>query len=145
MSRRCRQLAPVPTQSERSLRAGRQLNARWPSSGAYQKDEWAGLQAVATVESSREIGAKISCERRCYLCSMTDVTRIALTICHHWAIENPQHWILHVQFRGRCPPHQKKPFPPHLGLIHRAALNLLQQDTSSKGSIRRRKMRSLSI
>lgn len=31
----------------------------------------------------------------------------------------------------------------NLGLIRRTALNLLQQDTSNKWSIRRRKMRSL--
>ncbi|CAN7574165.1 ISAs1 family transposase [Trinickia sp. LjRoot230] len=63
-----------------------------------QKDEWAGLQAEAMVESSREIGGKISCERRYDLFSMTDVTRIALSIRQHWAIENQQHWILGVQF-----------------------------------------------
>jgi len=34
--------------------------------------------------------------------------------------------------------------PANLGLIRRIALNLLQQDTSNKWSIRRRKMRSLS-
>lgn len=43
------------------------------------------------VESTREIGGKVSRERRNYLCSMIDVTRIALTIRHHWAIENRQH------------------------------------------------------
>lgn len=108
-----------------------------------QKDEWAGLQAVAMVESSREIGGKISCERRYYLCSMTDVTRIALTIRQHWAIENQQHWILDVQFGEDAHRTRKNHSAANLGLIRRAALNLLQQDTSTKGSIRRRKMRSL--
>ena len=53
-----------------------------------QKPDWPGLQAVAMVASTREIGSKVSCGRRYYLCSITDVTRIALTIRHHWAIEN---------------------------------------------------------
>jgi len=109
-----------------------------------QKEEWTGLQAVAMVESTREIGDKVSYERRYYLCSMTDVTRIALTIRDHWAIENQQHWILDVQFGEDAHRTRKDHSAANLGLIRRTALNLLQQDTSNKWSIRRRKMRSLS-
>lgn len=109
-----------------------------------QRQEWSGLQAVAMVESTREIGDKVSCERRYYLCSITDVTRIALTIRRHWAIENQQHWILDVQFGEDAHRTRKDHSAANLGLIRRTALNLLQQDTSNKWSIRRRKMRSLS-
>lgn len=109
-----------------------------------QKEEWSGLKAVAMVESTREIGDKISCERRYYLCSMTDVARIALTIRRHWAIENQQHWILDVQFGEDAHRARKDHSAANLGFIRRTALNLLQQDTSNKWSIRRRKMRSLS-
>lgn len=107
-----------------------------------QKDEWAGLQSVVMVESSREIGAKISHERRFYLCSMTDVEAIAQTIRNHWAIENQQHWILDVQFGEDAHRARKDHSAANLALIRRAALNLLQQDSSDKKSIRRRKMRS---
>jgi len=109
-----------------------------------QKPDWPGLQAVAMVEPTREIGSKVSCERRYYLCSITDVTRIALTIRHHWAIENQQHWILDVQFGEDAHRTRKDHSAANLGLIRRTALNLLQQDTSNKWSIRRRKMRTLS-
>ena len=108
-----------------------------------QKKEWPGLQAVAMVGSTREIGNKLSCERRYYLCSMTDVTRIAQTIRQHWAIENQQHWILDVQFGEDAHRARKDHSAANLSLIRRTALNLLQQDTSNKWSIRRRKMRSL--
>jgi predicted transposase YbfD/YdcC len=94
------------------------------------------------VESTREIGEKISRERRYYLCSLTDVTRIALTIRRHWAIENQQHWILDVQFGEDAHRARKDHSAENLGLIRRTALNLLQQDNSNKWSIRRRKMRS---
>ena len=107
-----------------------------------QKPLWQGLQAVAMVESSREIKGKISCERRYYLCSITDVTRIAQTIRQHWAIENQQHWILDVQFGEDAHRTRKNHSAANLGLIRRTALNLLQQDTSNKWSIRRRKMRA---
>ena len=108
-----------------------------------QKPDWPGLQAVAMVESTREMAGKISCERRYYLCSLRDVTRIALTIRNHWAIENQQHWILDVQFGEDAHRTRKDHSAANLGLIRRAALNLLQQDASNKWSIRRRKMRSL--
>ena len=96
------------------------------------------------VESTRDIGGKVSAERRHYLCSITDVARIALTMRHHWAIENQQHWILDVQFGEDAYRTRKDHSAANLGLIRRTALNLLQQDTSNKWSIRRRKMRTLS-
>lgn len=108
-----------------------------------QKPDWPGLQAVAMVESTRDVAGKVSCERRYYLCSLRDVTRIALTIRNHWAIENQQHWILDVQFGEDAHRARKDHSAANLGLIRRTALNLLQQDTSNKWSIRRRKMRSL--
>lgn len=106
-----------------------------------QKQAWPGLQAVAMVESTRDMAGKTSCERRYYLCSLRDVTRIAQTIRSHWAIENQQHWILDVQFGEDAHRTRKNHSAANLGLIRRTALNLLQQDTSTKWSIRRRKMR----
>jgi predicted transposase YbfD/YdcC len=53
-----------------------------------QRSQWPGLKALAVVESIREIGEKVSRERRYYLCSITDVNRIAQTIRQHWAIES---------------------------------------------------------
>ena len=108
-----------------------------------QKPDWPGLQAVAMVESTREMAGKINCERRYYLCSLRDVTRIALTIRNHWAIENQKHWILDVQFGKDAHRTRKDYSAANFRLIRRAALNLLQQDASNKWSIWRRKMRSL--
>lgn len=107
-----------------------------------QKKEWPGLKAVAMVESTREMGKKITGERRYYLCSLTDVEKVAQTIREHWAIENKQHWILDVQFGEDNHRARKDSSAANLGLVRRTALNLLQQDTSNKISIRRRKMRA---
>lgn len=108
------------------------------------KPEWAGLKAVAMVDSTREIGKKITRERRYYLCSITDVTQVAQTIRNHWAIENQQHWVLDVQFREDANRTRKNHSAANLGIIRRAALNLLQQESTDKKSIRRRKIRALS-
>lgn len=107
-----------------------------------QKPLWQGLQAVAMVESSPEVKGKISCERRYHLCSITDVTRMAQTIRQHWSIENQQHWILDVHFGEDAHRTRKNHSAANLGLIRRTALNLLQQGTTNKWSIRRRKMRA---
>src|SRR5512143_2644920 len=48
--------------------------------------EWAGLQAVGRVESTRLIGETTSTECRYYLCSFTDPTRFADAVRGHWAI-----------------------------------------------------------
>lgn len=108
-----------------------------------QKTEWAGLKAVALVESIREIGDKLSRERRYYLCSMSDVQRIAQAIRHHWTIENEQHWILDVQFGEDAHRTRTNHSAANLGLIRRAALNLLQADSTNTRSIRRRKRYAL--
>lgn len=108
-----------------------------------QKTEWAGLKAVALVESIRETGDKLSRERRYYLCSMTEVQRIAHTIRQHWTIENQQHWILDVQFGEDAHRTRKNHSAANLALIRRTALNLLQADSTDKRSIRRRKRRAL--
>jgi predicted transposase YbfD/YdcC len=108
-----------------------------------QASEWAGLKAVAMVDSVREIGHKISRERRYYLCSITNVDRIAQSIRQHWAIENQQHWILDVQFGEDAHRTRTLFSAANLALIRRAALNILHADSSNKLSIRRRKRRAL--
>jgi len=108
-----------------------------------QTSQWAGLKAVAMVDSVREIGHKISRERRYYLCSITNVDRIAQSIRQHWAIENQQHWILDVQFGEDAHRTRTLFSAANLALIRRAALNILQADSSNKLSIRRRKRRAL--
>src|SRR5512147_2097212 len=63
-----------------------------------QKRQWAGLQAVGRVESSRQVGSTLTTECRYYRCSFTDQARFAEAVRSHWDIENGQHWVLDVQF-----------------------------------------------
>jgi predicted transposase YbfD/YdcC len=109
------------------------------------KPEWAGLKAVAMVESTREAAGKstlkASVQRRYYLCSISEPARIAQVIREHWSIENQQHWVLDVQFGEDRHRARKEHSAANLALIRRAALNLLRDNDSSTVSIRRRKMR----
>ncbi len=53
------------------------------------KPDWAGLQAVGRVESTRIIGDQTSTECRYFLCSFADRERFAATVRGHWAIDIP--------------------------------------------------------
>lgn len=108
------------------------------------QSRWPALKAVAMVESTRTFNNKSSCERRYYLSSLDDLPQLAQAIRAHESIENQQHWVLDVQFREDDNRTCKNHSAANLALIRRTALNLLQQDQTSKLSIRRRKMRALS-
>ena len=95
------------------------------------------------VEATREKrSGESSRERRYYLCSITDPLRIAEVIRAHWSIENQQHWILDAQFGEDAHRARKDHSAANLGIIRRAALNLLRDNDDSTLSIRRRKMRA---
>jgi predicted transposase YbfD/YdcC len=107
-----------------------------------QKPEWAGLQAVGRVESTRIVGDKTSTEYRYYLTSLTNLPRFAETVRSHWAIENSQHWVLDVQFGEDANRARIDYSPENLALVRRMALNVIRHNDSSKQSLRLRKMRA---
>ena len=48
-----------------------------------QRSEWTGLKSVVMVESTRMIGETTSTERRYYLTSLTDLSKVADPIRAH--------------------------------------------------------------
>jgi predicted transposase YbfD/YdcC len=106
------------------------------------KPDWAGLQAVGRVESTRIIGDQTSTECRYFLCSFPERDRFATTVRSHWGIENQQHWILDVQFGEDACRTRKNHSAENLALMRRMALNLLSHNGLPRNSIRRRKRRA---
>ncbi len=106
------------------------------------KPDWAGLQAVGRVESTRIIGGQTSTECRYFLCSFPECGRFATTVRSHWGIENQQHWILDVQFGEDACRTRKAHSAENLALMRRMALNLLSHNGLPRNSIRRRKRRA---
>ncbi len=52
------------------------------------------------MESIRESGNKISCERRYFLVSLDSDAKLFAKACRgHWGVENPLHWTLDVTFK----------------------------------------------
>lgn len=106
------------------------------------KPDWAGLQAVGRVESTRIMGEEVSTECRYFLCSFTDPQRFAATVRAHWAIENQQHWVLDVQFGEDACRTRRDHSAENLALIRRVALNILRHNGPTRDSLRQRKIRA---
>lgn len=106
------------------------------------KADWAGLQAVGRVESTRIIGDDASTECRYFLCSLTDQRRFAATVRSHWGIENQEHWVLDVQFGEDACRTRRDHSAENLALIRRVALNVLRHNGPPRDSIRQRKIRA---
>ena len=110
--------------------------------GLEAKPDWAGLQAVGRVESTRIIGDHVSTACRYFLGSFPDPARFATTVRGHWTIENAQHWVLDVQFGEDACRTRKDHSAENLALIRRMALNVLRHHGPACDSIRRRKLRA---
>ena len=106
------------------------------------KPDWAGLQAVGRVESTRIIGEKTSTECRYFLCSFPERDRFAAIVRGHWGIENQPHWVLDVQFGEDACRARQNHSAENLALIRRMALNVLRHNGPPRDSIRRRKLRA---
>jgi len=107
-----------------------------------RKPDWAGLQAVGRVESTRILGDQTTTEYRYYLASFTDLGRFAETVRGHWATGNSQHWVLDVQFREEANRSRKDHSAANLALVRRMALNVIRHNGPSKHSLRIRKLRA---
>ena len=110
--------------------------------GLEAKPDWARLQAVGRVESTRIIGDQASTECRYFLCSFPDRDRFATVVRGHWGIENQQHWVLDVQFGEDACRTRHDHSAANLALIRRVALNMLRHNGPPRDSIRRRKLRA---
>ena len=105
--------------------------------------QWEGLASVGVVEAIRDVGGKVSRERRYYLSSLpVDVTLFARAVRGHWASENNLHWMLDVVF-GEDQSRARTGFAvANLGVARRLALNLLRQDKTPGRSIKRKQRRA---
>jgi len=113
-----------------------------PIDGLEAQPDWAGLQAVGRVESTRIIGENTSTECRYFLCSLADRDRFAALVRGHWGIENQQHWVLDVQFGEDACRTRKDHSAENLAVIRRMALNVLRHNGPVRDSLRRRKLRA---
>ena len=76
-------------------------------------ENWAKLTTIGCVESQRQVGDRMTSERRYYLLSLPlDATGFATALRGHWGIENQLHWM----HGCRIP---RRPISRHSGVLCR--------------------------
>ena len=104
----------------------------------YQVEQWAGLQTVVMVIRVRKLWNKTTREVMFYLSSLAaNAVVIGRAIRTHWGIENQLHWVLDMTFGE-----DDSRIRNLNSLLRRMAISLLNQETSTKRSLRQKMKRA---
>jgi len=105
--------------------------------------EWVDVQSIVMVYRTTRRNGKLLEETSFYLSSLPPkVKRIARYIRGHWGIENSLHWILDVIFAEDRSRIRSGNGPEIASIFRKLALMVLQQDTSSNGSLRGKRLQA---
>lgn len=105
------------------------------------RDEWAGLNAIGMVRSTRIVDETESVEDRYFITSLTDVQLFSEAARKHWGIENNLHWCLDVNFDEDNCRMRKDNSGENLAVIRHIALNLYKSFTKVKLSMKAKRFR----
>lgn len=106
--------------------------------------DWQKLQAIIVIENQVLRQGKLSTQRRFFLTSHTFSAKQALArVRQHWSIENQQHYPLDLLFREDASRTRKGFAAQNLAALRRLALNLLNLDTQTPISKRRKRFKAL--
>lgn len=109
----------------------------------YQASAWPGLQTVIMVIRVRQLWNQTTREVQFYLSSLAcDAVAIGRAIRVHWGIENQLHWVLDVTFGEDNSRIRTGHSPENMALLRRLAISLLNQETSTKRSLRQKAKRA---
>ena len=100
--------------------------------------EWASLQGLVRIEAERyhKATGKSEHEIRYYITSLrADATRLNSVIRQHWGIENKLHWVLDMGFNEDQDRKRAGHAAQNFSVLNRIALNLLNQDKTSKRGV----------
>jgi predicted transposase YbfD/YdcC len=104
---------------------------------------WPGVRSMGMIYRCRETGEKTHEETMFAISShQPKVKMLSRHIRGHWSIENRQHWVLDVTFAEDASRIRTDSSPEIAAAFRRMALNILQRDTTSKDSIRGKRLRA---
>jgi len=106
-------------------------------------ENWAGLQSIAMIISTRIIGEEQTRYVRYYITTLpSDAERILHVVRRHWAIENELHWVLDVAMDEDHNRVHKDQAPENLAVLRHMALNLLKQEKTAKGGVHAKQLQA---
>lgn len=106
-------------------------------------DDWAGIASIGMVYRHREGGVAEHDENSFFISSLPPkVKRLSRLVRDHWKIENSEHYVLDVTFAEDASRIRVGSSPGISAAFRRMALNILQQDTTVKDSIRGKRLRA---
>jgi len=105
---------------------------------------WAGLKNITEIISTREIKERnTTVETRYFISSLpADAELLGKAIRSHWSIENSLHWVLDVVFREDYARNRKDHSAENMATLRRMAINFIKKETSSKTSIRGKRLKA---
>lgn len=105
-------------------------------------ERWPDLKSFAVVESTRDVGGKLTHERRYYISSLSpNAPLLARAVRQHWGIENQVHWCLDVTFADDQMRARTAYAGHNMAILKRLTLNLIRLDPKPRrGSIKTRRM-----
>lgn len=100
-------------------------------------DQWKNLMCVVKIESNRRAKGKRTPECRYYICSrIASAIDLLAAVRSHWGVENNVHWVLDVTFDEDGSRVRKGHAQQNFATMRRIALNMLNQDTMKKDSLK---------
>lgn len=98
---------------------------------------WAEIRTIGWIYRSREINGRLEEAQEHFISSLPcKVRALGRHLRSHWSTENSQHHVLDVTFTEDASRIRRGNGPEVTSVFRRLALNILQRDTSLKGSIR---------
>ena len=117
-----------------------------PTAGMVKADgrgEWANMNSVAMIESTRWTNGATSVHRRYFITSLpARADRILGAVREHWGVENGLHWTLDVSFGEDWSVIRVGHAAENMSTLRRLALNLVKGEKSLKIGVAAKRKRA---
>ena len=110
-----------------------------------KKENWKNLQTIISIETKKDNPANQSDTNgtKVYITSLlARPSRLNEIVRGHWDIENRLHWCLDVVFKEDLSTKQAGNAAENFSMINKACLSILRNDTSKKGSLKRKRLKA---
>jgi predicted transposase YbfD/YdcC len=131
------------TERNRGREETRIVYAAPPPAELKHHAQWLDVRSVIMVYRATRRNGKLTEETSFYISSLPPkVKKIASYIRGHWGIENSLHWTLDVIFAEDRSRLRQGNGPEIASIFRKLALMVLQRDTSSRGSLRGKRLQA---